>query len=168
MIRDGSVRGRPPGPTPTRRERRGEVTLRCESRRHTPSQSGGWNFAICPTVAQKTILHDADHRSRIVLGVLPAGRAHAMLPSCDSCSTSRAATAPTRHRPGGYGRLSDRAPRGDPSITAGPGPRNGYEVASAPNGASIRWAHALCRHPFYMRPATRVGSSLNSRCGQRL
>ena len=50
----------------------------------TPSQTGGWNFAIRPTVGRNTILHDADHRSRLGLDLLPAGKARAPLPPRDS------------------------------------------------------------------------------------
>jgi uncharacterized protein len=50
----------------------------------TPSQTGGWNFLLRPTAAQDTILHDADHPSRLVLGALPGGHAEAPLPACNT------------------------------------------------------------------------------------
>jgi uncharacterized protein len=50
----------------------------------TPSQTGGWNFLLRPTAAQNTILHDRDHPSRLVLGVLRGHRARASLPACNT------------------------------------------------------------------------------------
>jgi putative CocE/NonD family hydrolase len=50
----------------------------------TPSQTGGWNFLIRPTAGQNTILHDRDHPSRLVLGILPGARAKAPLPACNT------------------------------------------------------------------------------------
>jgi hypothetical protein len=60
----------------------------------TPSQTGGWGFATRPTAAQNSILHDRRHRSRVVLGVVPGGRAEAPLPACNTllnqpCRTAR-------------------------------------------------------------------------------
>jgi hypothetical protein len=50
----------------------------------TPSQTGGWNFAVLPTPVTNTVLHDVAHPSRLRLGVLPGGRAQADLPVCDT------------------------------------------------------------------------------------
>jgi putative CocE/NonD family hydrolase len=69
----------------------------------TPSQTGGWNFAVRPTAGRNTIFHDAEHRSGLVLGLLPKGKATAPLPSCDTllnqpCRTSAYPTPPGRMR----------------------------------------------------------------------
>ena len=50
----------------------------------TPSQTGGWNFLLRPASVQNTILHDAAHPSRLVLGVLPGGHAERPLPACNT------------------------------------------------------------------------------------
>lgn len=59
----------------------------------TPSQTGGWNFSVLPTPVTNTVLQDPAHRSQLVLGVLPSGRAIRPLPPCDTllnqpCRTS--------------------------------------------------------------------------------
>jgi putative CocE/NonD family hydrolase len=49
-----------------------------------PMSSGQWGTAPNPHVGLNTLLHDAAHPSRIVLGVLPGGRARMGLPKCDT------------------------------------------------------------------------------------
>ncbi len=46
--------------------------------------TGFWAFAPVPDPAQNTILHDAAHPSRLVVGVVPGASAHAPLPACDT------------------------------------------------------------------------------------
>jgi putative CocE/NonD family hydrolase len=62
----------------------------------SPSQTGGWGFAMRPTAAVNSILHDREHPSRIVFGEVPGGRARGPLPACGTllnqpCRTSRPA-----------------------------------------------------------------------------
>ena len=62
----------------------------------SPSQTGGWGFAMRPTAAVNSILHDREHPSRIIFGEVPGGRAPGPLPACGTllnqpCRTSRAA-----------------------------------------------------------------------------
>jgi putative CocE/NonD family hydrolase len=46
--------------------------------------TGFFAFAPTPMPAVNTVLHDAAHRSRLVVGVLPGERAHGPLPACDT------------------------------------------------------------------------------------
>jgi putative CocE/NonD family hydrolase len=48
------------------------------------SHTGFWAFAPHPAPAVNTVLHDAEHPSRLVLGELPGQRAQAPLPACDT------------------------------------------------------------------------------------
>lgn len=48
----------------------------------TPSQTGGWNFSTLATPVTNTVLHDAAHPSRLMLGLLQNGTAKAPLPGC--------------------------------------------------------------------------------------
>jgi putative CocE/NonD family hydrolase len=48
----------------------------------TPSTTGGWSFADPTDAAQNAVLFDATHPSRLVLPVLPGGRARGPLPAC--------------------------------------------------------------------------------------
>jgi putative CocE/NonD family hydrolase len=50
----------------------------------TPSQSGGWNFEPLTDAGVNSILHDSKHPSRIVVGIVPAARARAGYPACDT------------------------------------------------------------------------------------
>lgn len=47
-------------------------------------ETGGWSFDYIKTPAVNSIYGDARHRSAIVLGYLPQGRAPAPLPACDT------------------------------------------------------------------------------------
>lgn len=48
-------------------------------------ETGGWSFDFLKMPGTNTILHDAAHRSRLVLGYLPTGTAHGIpLPACDT------------------------------------------------------------------------------------
>lgn len=49
-------------------------------------QTGGWSFDFLKTPGVNTILHDAAHPSRLVLGLIKGGTAHAPLPACDTIS----------------------------------------------------------------------------------
>jgi predicted acyl esterase len=46
--------------------------------------TGLWGFQFLPSPAINSVLHDAAHPSRLVVGVLPGERAHAPLPACDA------------------------------------------------------------------------------------
>jgi hypothetical protein len=46
--------------------------------------TGGWSFDYTKTPGINSIYADAHHRSAIVLGYLPEGRAEAPLPACDT------------------------------------------------------------------------------------
>jgi uncharacterized protein len=48
------------------------------------SHTGFWAFAFHPEPAVNTVLHDADHPSRLVVGELPGESARAPLPACDA------------------------------------------------------------------------------------
>jgi predicted acyl esterase len=48
----------------------------------TPSKTGGWGFADPESTAQNVVLADRAHLSRLVLPVLPGGRAPRPLPVC--------------------------------------------------------------------------------------
>lgn len=46
--------------------------------------TGFWAFAPVPDPARNTVLHNAAHPSRLVVGEVPGARAHAPLPGCDT------------------------------------------------------------------------------------
>jgi putative CocE/NonD family hydrolase len=46
--------------------------------------TGFWAFQPAPDPATNTVLHDAAHPSRLVVGVVPGASAHAPLPACDT------------------------------------------------------------------------------------
>jgi uncharacterized protein len=46
--------------------------------------TGGWSFDFLRTPATNTIVHDAAHPSKLVVGLLPEERARAPLPGCDT------------------------------------------------------------------------------------
>jgi predicted acyl esterase len=46
--------------------------------------TGFWAFQPVPDPATNTVLHDADHPSRLVVGQVPGAAAHAPLPACDT------------------------------------------------------------------------------------
>jgi uncharacterized protein len=46
--------------------------------------TGFWAFSPVPDPAMNTVLHDAAHPSRLVVGVVPGEVAHAPLPGCDT------------------------------------------------------------------------------------
>jgi putative CocE/NonD family hydrolase len=46
--------------------------------------TGFWAFQSTPDPAQNTVIHDADHPSRLVVGTVPGAHAHAPLPACDT------------------------------------------------------------------------------------
>jgi predicted acyl esterase len=46
--------------------------------------TGFWAFQPTPDPATNTVLHDAAHPSRLVVGVVPGAIAHAPLPACDT------------------------------------------------------------------------------------
>jgi uncharacterized protein len=48
----------------------------------TPSQTGGWNFEPLANAGVNAILHDAEHRSRIVVGTVTATGVPAAYPTC--------------------------------------------------------------------------------------
>lgn len=48
------------------------------------SHTGFWAFAPTPDPAVNKVLHDADHPSRLVVGVLDGEVSHAPLPACDT------------------------------------------------------------------------------------
>jgi hypothetical protein len=50
----------------------------------TPSQTGGWNFEPLAEAGINSILHDAKHRSEIVVGTAPEAGARAGYPACDT------------------------------------------------------------------------------------
>jgi putative CocE/NonD family hydrolase len=50
----------------------------------TPSQTGGWNFQPLANGGLNSILHDAEHPSRIVLATVPGASAKASHPACDT------------------------------------------------------------------------------------
>jgi predicted acyl esterase len=50
----------------------------------TPSKTGGWGYVSTAGPALNAVLHDAAHPSRLVLSVLPGGRAVGPLPACDT------------------------------------------------------------------------------------
>lgn len=47
-------------------------------------ETGGWSFDYLKTPAVNTILHDAQHPSRLVLGLVEAGGVHPGIPACDT------------------------------------------------------------------------------------
>jgi hypothetical protein len=50
----------------------------------TPSQTGGWNFEPLANAGENSILHDAEHPSRLVVGTVPGGRAPGGYSACDT------------------------------------------------------------------------------------
>lgn len=50
----------------------------------TPSQTGGWNFEPLADGGVNTILHDATHRSEIVVGTVAGATAATGYPTCDT------------------------------------------------------------------------------------
>jgi uncharacterized protein len=50
----------------------------------TPSQTGGWNFKPLANAGVNSILHDAKHPSKLVIGTVPGASAPAAYPACDS------------------------------------------------------------------------------------
>jgi putative CocE/NonD family hydrolase len=50
----------------------------------TPSQTGGWNFEPLANAGVNSILHDAEHPSRIVVGTVRGASARGGYPACDS------------------------------------------------------------------------------------
>jgi putative CocE/NonD family hydrolase len=47
-------------------------------------ETGGWSFSYLTTPATNTIWHDAEHPSRLVLGLLPGAQADKPAPPCDT------------------------------------------------------------------------------------
>ena len=58
------------------------------------SHTGFWAFAPLLTPATNTILHEAAHPSRLVVGVVPGEVAHAPLPPCDTLRNQPCRTDP--------------------------------------------------------------------------
>jgi uncharacterized protein len=56
--------------------------------------TGLWAFTFTPQPATDTVLHDAAHPSRLVLGVLPGQVAQAPLPACDTLRNQPCRTDP--------------------------------------------------------------------------
>jgi uncharacterized protein len=50
----------------------------------TPSQTGGWNFEPLANAGVNSILHDANHPSKIVVGSVRGASARAGYPACDT------------------------------------------------------------------------------------
>ncbi|HET9023153.1 MAG TPA: CocE/NonD family hydrolase [Burkholderiaceae bacterium] len=50
----------------------------------TPSQTGGWNWKPLANAGVNSILHDAEHPSRLVFGTVPGAGAPAAYPTCDT------------------------------------------------------------------------------------
>jgi putative CocE/NonD family hydrolase len=56
--------------------------------------TGFWAFQSAPDPGQNTVLHDATHPSRLVVGVVPGETAHGPLPACDTLRNQPCRTDP--------------------------------------------------------------------------
>lgn len=97
----------------------------------TPSVTGMWGFLHSPLPAAISVLHNAEHPSRLVLGVMPGERARTALPPCgtvasETCrpdplgadGTTGAPAPGASPSPGGNAPSAPNSPRASPALPA--------------------------------------------------
>ena len=92
----------------------------------TPSVTGLWGFAHSPAPAALSVLHDAEHPSRLVLGVMPGERARTALPPCGTVASETCRPDP----------LGADGTEGAPAPGGSPGPGGSDPSGSNPEGAN--------------------------------